>query len=131
MNSDGKYSVLFVDDDNNLREILKAKFEAAGFDVIEASDGEEGVKKTKEKKPDIILMDVQMPKMNGIEALSKIKADPEISGTKVIFLTNYGEANTADAPLDDKFAKEIGAIGHLRKTEDLNIIVDRVRKELS
>ncbi|MDO8496852.1 MAG: response regulator [bacterium] len=130
MNKDGKNVVLLVDDDANLREIIKAKLEAGGFVVIEAKDGEDGVNKAKNNKPDLILMDVQMPKMNGIEALSKIKADPDTSQAKVLFLTNYGEANTSDAPLDDKFARDIGAIGHLRKTDDLDKIIERVKQEL-
>ena len=131
MANDGKPTVLLVDDDDNFREIIKAKLEAADFSVVEAKDGEIGVEKAKEIKPDLVLMDVQMPKMNGIESLSRIKADPETANIKVLFLTNYGEANTADAPLDDKFAKDAGAIGHLKKTDDLNKIVDRVRQELS
>ncbi len=130
MPKDGKPVILLVDDDDNLREIVKAKLESAGFSVVEAKDGQEGVEETKKFKPDLILMDVQMPKMNGIEALSKIKADSEVANTKVLFLTNYGEADTADAPLDDKFAKDAGAVGHLRKTDDLNKIIDRVRQEL-
>ena len=75
-----------VDDDANLREIIKAKLEAVGFVVIEARDGEDGVNKAKNNKPDLILMDVQMPKMNGIEALSKIKADPDTSQARYFFL---------------------------------------------
>lgn len=130
MTKDGKCVVLLVDDDANFREIIKAKLEAAGFVVIEANDGEDSINKAKDNKPDLILMDIQMPKMNGIEALSKIKADPDISQTKILFLTNYGEVNTADAPIDDKFARDIGAIGHLRKTDDLDKIIERVKQEL-
>ena len=131
MNKDGKYVVLLVDDDNNLREIIKAKLEAVDFYVIEAKDGEDGVKKVKENKPDLVLMDVQMPNMNGIEALSIIKSDFETRNTKVLFLTNYGEENTADTNIDDKFAKEAGAVGHLKKTDDLGKIIDRVKQELA
>ena len=131
MSKDGKYVILVVDDEDNFREIMRTKLEAGGFAIAEARDGEEGIQKTKELRPDLVLMDVQMPKMNGIEALSRIKSDPEISDTKVLFLTNYGEANTADSPLDDKFAKDIGAIGHIRKTDDLDKIIERVRQELS
>lgn len=130
MDSNGKYTILLVDDDNSFREIIKTKLEAAGFVLEEADNGEDGFEKTKQMKPDLVLMDVQMPKMNGIETLSKIKADSEIAATKVIFLTNYGEANTADAQLDDKFAKDIGAIGHLRKTDDLDLIVGRIKQVL-
>ena len=129
MNGDSKQTILLVDDDSNFREILRAKLEAAGFVVAEASNGEEGLEKVKEIKPDLVLMDVQMPKMNGIEALSRIKADSKTAGTKVSFLTNYGEVD-ADAGIDDKFAKEAGAVGHMRKTDDLNFILEKVKKEL-
>lgn len=130
MDNNGKNVVLLVDDDANFREIMKTKLEAAGFSVSEAVNGEDSITKAKELKPDLILMDVQMPKMNGVEALSKIKADPDTAGSPVLFLTNYGEENTADQTLDDKFAKDIGAVGHLRKTDDLSRIIDRVKQEL-
>ena len=88
MANDSKHTVLLVDDDDNFREIIKAKLEAADFSVVEAKDGEIGAEKAKEIKPDLVLMDVQMPKMNGIESLSRIKADPETANIKVLFLTN-------------------------------------------
>lgn len=124
-------SVLVVDDDPNFREILKTKLESVGFSLSEAVNGKEGVDKVKKIKPDLVVMDVQMPEMNGVEALSKIKADPEISGIKVVFLTNYGEDDPANASIDDKFAKDIGAIGHIKKTEDLDKIVEKIKKILS
>ena len=130
MDDSGKYLILLVDDDGNFREVIKTKLEAAGFAVAEAVNGEEGFEKTKQLKPNLVFMDVQMPKMNGIECLSKIKADPEITATKVIFLTNYGEENSADKTLDDKFAKDIGALGHMRKTDDLDKMIQRVKQEL-
>ena len=130
MNSEGKYIVLVVDDDPNLREIMRTKLEASGFVVAEAQDGAAGLAKIKELKPDLVLMDVQMPNLGGVEALSKIKADSEIASTKVLFLTNYGEENTADQPLDDKFAKDVGAVGHIRKTDDLDKTIERVKQEL-
>lgn len=130
MDSNGKYIILLVDDDNNLREIMRTKLETSGFVVVEAEDGEVGLRKVKEVKPDLVLMDVQMPNMNGVEALSRIKADPDTAGTKVLFLTNYGEENTANQSLDDKFAKDVGAVGHVRKTDDLDLILNRVKKEV-
>lgn len=131
MDAAGKYTVLLVDDDSNFREILRAKLEPEGFVVSEAVDGEDGFDKAKHIKPDLILMDVQMPKMNGVESLSKIKLDPDISNTKVIFFTNYGEPDPNSSGLDEKFAKEAGAVGHLRKTEDLSIIISRIKRELA
>lgn len=130
MPKNGKFIVLEVDDDGDMRLLLRTKLEVAGFAVEEAENGQVAFEKAKAIKPDMILLDVQMPVMNGIETLSKIKSDPETAGLKVLFLTNYGEANTADQPLDEKFAKDIGALGHLRKTEDLDKVIERVKKEL-
>ena len=130
MTNDGKYVILLVDDDADFRDILKAKLESGGFVIFEAVDGEDGLKKIRSSKPDLVVMDVQMPKMNGVEALSKIKVDPDILGTKVIFVTNYGE-NDPNDNIDDKFAMEAGALGHIRKTEDLGVIVERIKRELS
>ena len=123
--------VLVVDDDKDLREIISTKLEKAGFRVDQASDGQGGLDKARATKPDLVLLDVMMPGMTGIQALSKIKADPELAGLKVIFLTNLGEAQEDNHWVDDKFAKDAGALGHIKKTDDLDKIVERVKQELS
>lgn len=123
-------SILVVDDDSNFREILRTKLESLGFSVEEAVDGKDGVKKTKELKPKLVIMDVQMPEMNGVEALSKIRADQELAEVKVIFVTNFGEDDPNNALIDDKFAKDIGAVGHIRKTDDLSNMIDRIKREI-
>ena len=130
MDKDGKYVILLVDDDENFREILKAKLEAQGFVIKEAVDGQDGLEKAKALKPDLIVLDIRMPKMSGVQALLKIKEDPEIAGTKVIFSTNFGENQQDSFWLDDKFAKEAGAVGYVKKTDDLGVIVGRIKQEL-
>lgn len=123
--------ILIIDDDPDLREIITLKLTKAGFKVEQAENGEDGITKAKKLQPDLVLMDVRMPKMSGIEALSKMKADSKTAGIKVIFLTNLGATENENAWVDDKFAKEAGALGHIRKTEDLDKIVDRIKEELS
>ena len=123
--------ILIIDDDKDLREILSVKLQSSGFRVVEAPDGQSGIKKAKEARPDLALLDVRMPGMTGIETLAKIKADPELTGLKVIFLTNLGEAQEENAWVDDKFAKGAGALGHIRKTDDLDKIVGRIKQELN
>lgn len=123
--------ILIIDDDKDLREILVAKLQGSGFGVEQAQDGPSGMQKAKEIKPNLILMDVRMPGMTGIETLSRMKADPELAGLKVIFLTNLGEADEQNSWVDDKFAKDAGALGHIRKTDDLDKITARVKEVLS
>lgn len=130
MTNDGKFVILLVDDENDFREIMKAKLESSGFVVVEAHNGEEGFKIAKKLNPDLVLLDVRMPKMNGVETLAKIKTDPDTAGLKILFLTNLGEEQENSAWLDDKFAKDAGAVGHIRKTDDLNAIIERINREL-
>jgi len=67
--------ILTVDDEPDVRRLIEIKLKKAGFEVITAADGEEGVEKAKAEKPDLILMDVMMPKMDGFTAVEKIKAE--------------------------------------------------------
>lgn len=67
--------ILTVDDEPDVRRLIEIKLKKAGFEVITAADGEEGVEKAKAEKPDLILMDVMMPKMDGFTAVQKIKSE--------------------------------------------------------
>ncbi|MBP9728508.1 MAG: response regulator [Candidatus Moranbacteria bacterium] len=83
-----KKKVCIIDDDADLREIYLMKFNQEGFDVSLAINGEEGLKSIREKTPDIILLDLQMPVKNGIEVLQELQADKELAKIPVIILTN-------------------------------------------
>ncbi len=83
-----KKKVCIIDDDPNLREIYLMKFNQEGFDVSLAVNGEEGMQSIREKHPDIILLDLQMPVKNGVEVLQELAADSELSKIPVIILTN-------------------------------------------
>ena len=125
-----KPSILIVDDDKNLREIIATKLKAANFLVYEAVDGEDGLAKLREAIPDLMILDINMPKLNGMQLFSQIKTDPNLASMKVIFLTSYGEPQNEAAWLDKKFAKEIGAAGYIRKTDDLNKIMEQIKSLL-
>lgn len=83
-----KKRVCIIDDDANVREIYLTKFNKEGFDVTLAVNGEEGLRVIREKKPDIILLDLQMPVKNGIEVLQELDTDKALSRIPVIVLTN-------------------------------------------
>ena len=83
--------ILIVDDEPAFREIFGAKFTADGFRVETAENGQVGVEKAKALKPDLILMDVKMPVMDGATAVLKLRDDPETKDIKVVFLTSLGD----------------------------------------
>lgn len=102
MNMDAaKKKVLIVDDDAFLSGIYATKLELEGFEVVSARDGEEGVKMALKEKPDIILMDVLMPKLDGFEALKRVKGDPETKAIPVIMLTNLGQKEDVEKGLQE------------------------------
>ena len=101
--------ILVVEDTEDNRQILRDLLGAAGYDLIEANDGAEGVAKAAEHRPDLILMDIQMPVMDGYEATRRIKADPALKAIPVVAVTSYALSGDEDkaraAGCDDYIAK--------------------------
>ena len=92
-------SVLVVEDDTFLADLYKTKFELEGFKVFSAYDGEKGLELAKKQRPDIILLDLMLPKMNGFEVLEGIKADPALGKIPVLLLTNLSQKADVDRGL--------------------------------
>lgn len=101
--------ILLVDDDQALRQLYSVELTGRQYEVTTAADGEEGIEKAKSTKPDIILLDIMMPKTDGIAALSKLKADPALKPIPVIMLTNFGQENLVQQ------AFSLGAVDYLLK----------------
>jgi CheY-like chemotaxis protein len=119
--------VLIVDDIPQFLEIFGTKIRGAGFDVETAANGEEGIKKAKELKPDLILMDVKMPVLDGTDAVIRLMNDPDTKNLKVIFLTELGDPREEVQEVNRKFARDIGAIDYMKKSVDLDILLAKVR----
>jgi two-component system, cell cycle response regulator DivK len=81
--------ILVVDDQEDLRGVLRDLLTGSGYTVIEAADGEAGVAKAKSDHPDLILMDIQMPVIDGYEATRRIKADPTLKPTPVVAVSSF------------------------------------------
>lgn len=122
--------ILIIDDNKDFLEIFSMKLTQAGFEVTTTNSGAEGIEAARKVHPDLILLDVEMPTMNGVETLAKLKADSATSAFKVVFLTNYGEPQKDTTWIDEKFAREAGAADYIKKSEDLNKIVEEVEKIL-
>ncbi|OGZ58671.1 MAG: hypothetical protein A3B96_03875 [Candidatus Spechtbacteria bacterium RIFCSPHIGHO2_02_FULL_43_15b] len=84
-------NILLIEDDPFLAEIYAAKFRDANFEIEVAADSILGISKTKEKKYDLILLDIVIPNMNGFEVLRSLKNDPEVKNIPVVILSNLGE----------------------------------------
>ena len=81
--------ILVVEDQADLRGILRDLLTGSGYDVVEAADGQAGVAKAKSERPDLILMDIQLPVIDGYEATRQIKADPALKATPIIAVSSF------------------------------------------
>ena len=104
-------SVLIIDDEKDIREILEYNLEKEGFTVYKASDGKHGIELARSKKPDVVLLDVMMPDMDGIEVCDVLRSDPSTKDLRICFLTarneDYSQIAGFDAGADDYVAKPI------------------------
>ena len=106
-----KQTILLVDDDLNLRQMYKIRLESAGYRVVEAGNGEEAMARAVEQKPDCILLDVMMPRVNGFDVLDILKTTKSTKGIPVIVLTALMQDDTKER------VKNSGAAGFLVKAD--------------
>ncbi len=117
--------ILFVEDEMALQKTFKDILNEEGYEMLSAFDGEIGLRLSKEKKPDLILLDLILPKIDGFEFLEKLKADPETKDIPVIILTNLERTE------DIERALELGATTYLVKANyTLKEVVEKVKKAL-
>lgn len=90
-NNEGKKKIMIVEDDSFVMDIYRTKLTEAGFDVIEATNGMEAMKKIENHKPDLMLLDIVMPYMDGLEVLKKVKEDGRFKEVPIILLTNLSQ----------------------------------------
>ena len=125
MAKEKKIKLLLVEDDSFLVEMYTTKFELEGFEVSSAEDGKKGLDMVKKINPDIILLDILMPKMDGFAVLDALKKDQTMADIPVILLTNLGQKD------DVKKGFEKGAVGYLIKAHFMpSEVVDKIKKIL-
>ena len=114
--------VLVVDDDDNLRLVLTDKLNLSGFEAIGASNGKEGLEKALSSHPDVILLDILMPVMDGWEMLGKLRKDEWGKKVKVIILTAIEDAEAIAQAIED------GSLAYLVKTnQSMDDILEKVK----
>lgn len=110
--------VLIIEDDPDQRRFLERMLVGSGWRVMAAADGDVGLLAAAEHRPDAIVLDIMMPRLNGYQTCRRLKADPATSGIPVIIAT------TKDQPADEFWAKEVGAEAFLAKPVDIRDLVD-------
>ncbi len=117
--------IIIVEDEEILRNLLEKKLTAEGYNVEVAEDGEVGLEKIRANRPDLILLDIIMPKMGGFEMLEEMQKDESIKGIPVIVVSNSGQ------PVEIDRAQKLGATDWLVKTEfDPQEVIDKVVSQI-
>ena len=117
--------VILVEDEQVIVDLLERKLVQEGYDVTVARDGVEGLKKMKELKPDLVLLDIIMPRMGGFEVMAQMGKDPELKEIPIIIISNSGQ------PVELDKARELGARDWLIKTEfDPQEVLDKVKRQI-
>lgn len=114
--------ILVVEDQEDNRRIVRDLLMSAGYEVIEAATGEEGVTMATTHRPDVILMDIQLPGLDGYEATRRIKADPVLSRIPIIAVTSYALSG------DDVKAREAGCDAYVSKPFSPRALLAKVRE---
>lgn len=112
------HNIILVDDDRNILTSVSMALEAEGFNVKTFSDGEEGLKGITDNNPDLVVLDIKMPRMDGMEVLSKLR---EQSATPVIFLTSK------DDEVDEVIGLRMGADDYITKPFSQRLLIERIR----
>mgnify|MGYP003877682691 CR=1 FL=1 len=117
--------VLIAEDEPHIVESLRFILAREGYQVLEAGDGEAAFLSLAEQRPDVMILDVMLPRLNGFELLRRVRQDPGLNGLPVIMLTAKGQAQ------DRRTAEDIGADAFITKPFSNRDVVDHVRRLIS
>ena len=117
--------ILIVEDQEDNRVIMRDVLSTAGYDLIEALNGEDGVKLAQSERPDLILMDIQLPGLDGYEATRRIKADPTLSAIPIIAVTSYALTG------DEEKALAAGCSAYVAKPYSPLELLNKLREYLT
>ncbi|MCX5665512.1 MAG: response regulator [Candidatus Omnitrophica bacterium] len=116
-----KERVLVVDDEREFVDVISERLGAKGFDILRAFDGKEGIERAQADKPDLIILDIAMPEMNGYDVCRKLKLDEKFKDTPIIILTAKFQPN------DIRFGVGMGADAYLTKPLELEPLLQTVK----
>ena len=115
-------TILYVEDNAVNRRLVRDLLQHTTYKLIEANDGEAGIAKALEMRPNLILMDIQLPKMSGLEAMRRLRANPVTAATPIVAITSFALSG------DDQKAKDAGATAYLAKPYSPRDLLALIRK---
>ena len=119
-----KKRILLVDDEVDFVEVLRVRLEDSNYEVIVAYDGEEGLERAERDQPDLIILDVILPKISGFDVCRKLKIDENFKNIPIIMLTAKFQAN------DAKFGMAMGADAYITKPFEPRVLLEKMRELL-
>ena len=117
--------ILITEDSPTVLEILKSVLEEEGYEIVSATDGQQALNLAKTEKPDLIVLDLMLPKIDGYKVCRMLKFDEKYKNIPIIMLT----ARTKES--DENLGKEVGADAYIRKPFQPEVIIDQIRKLLN
>jgi two-component system alkaline phosphatase synthesis response regulator PhoP len=117
--------VLLVDDEPSIIKTVGKRLELAGYEVLTALDGQDGLAKAKVGRPDVIILDLMMPKLSGFEVCNALKADPAYKHIPIIIFTGKGQE------MDERLCRELGAEAYISKPHDATTLLEQIEALLS
>ncbi len=114
--------LLIVDDEKDLVETLTFRLEANGYEVIKAYDGQEGLDKAKKEKPDLIILDLMLPKMDGYKVCGLLKADSRYNKIPIVLFTARAQES------DKKMGEDVGADAYITKPFEPQVLLDKIKE---
>lgn len=116
--------ILVIEDQEDNRQIVRDLMTASGYELLEATTGEEGIEAAARERPDLILMDIQLPGIDGYEVTRRIKANPQLKQIPIIAVTSYALSG------DDKKAFAAGCDGYVTKPYSPRLLLAKIREYL-
>ncbi len=117
-----KKRILLVDDEEDLRKMLRFRLEATNYDVIEAADGQEGLNKARSERPDLIILDLMLPKIDGFKVCRMLKFDEKYKAIPIVMFTARAQKQ------DQELGKEMGADAYVTKPFDPEILLGKIKE---
>ena len=114
-------TILYVEDNEFNRKIVRHLLARTSYRLVEAADGEAGVATARHERPDLVIMDIQLPKMSGLDATRQLKADPDTTAIPVIVITSFALAG------DERKARDAGAAAYLAKPYSPRELLQMIR----
>ena len=123
--ADRKWRVLLVDDEPGIVKLVGKRLEVAGYEVVTALDGEEGLTKARLGRPDAVILDLMLPIKNGMEVCAELKADAATKAIPIIMFTARHEA------MDEKLCRECGADAYITKSQQSKALLEQLEALLT